>query len=92
MPLNQQNQMDLLTDILNNHLTDCCGSVAECEQVERLVKSLMVNGGVNHQVKSALEEIYKYSQEGKGTHHLNEHIQSHQENLQSWVNDVNSLT
>ncbi|MEI5908820.1 YtzH-like family protein [Bacillus spongiae] len=90
MPLNQQNQMELLSDILNNHQTDCCGSVAECEQVERLVKSLMVHGNVNSQLQSALEEIYKYSQEGIHTQHLEEHIQSHQDNLKNWVEDMNT--
>ena len=57
MPLNSQNQMQLLSDILSNHSTDCCGSVSECEQVERLVKSLMVNVDIHENVKPVLQEI-----------------------------------
>ncbi|MEH7583434.1 YtzH-like family protein, partial [Priestia megaterium] len=29
--------MNILKDILSNHQSDCCGTVAECEQVERLI-------------------------------------------------------
>lgn len=35
MPLNAEHQMNILKDILSNHQSDCCGTVAECEQVER---------------------------------------------------------
>ena len=41
MPLSHEHQISLIKDILNNQQTDCCGSVAEYEQVERLVKSLI---------------------------------------------------
>ena len=43
MSLNYQHQYSIVTDILTNHSEDCCGSVAECEQLGRLVKSLIVN-------------------------------------------------
>ena len=32
MPLQYQDQVSLLKDILTNHQTDCCGSVSEYEQ------------------------------------------------------------
>lgn len=62
MPLSHEHQMSLLKDILTNHQSDCCGSVSECEQVERLVKSLMVNMDIDSNVKTILTEIYDYSQ------------------------------
>ena len=43
MPLQYQDQVNLIKDILTNQQTDCCGSVSEYEQLERLIKSLMVN-------------------------------------------------
>ena len=82
----------LLKDILNNHQTDCCGSVAECEQLERLVKSLMVNTEVNQNVKSILQEVYQYSQHGAQTADLDEHITSNQENLTTWVNNIDQFS
>ena len=40
MPINQQHQLEVLKDILVNHQSDCCGTVSECEQLERLIQSL----------------------------------------------------
>jgi hypothetical protein len=92
LPLNHEDQVMLLKDILSNHQTDCCGSVAECEQLERLVKSLMVNTEVNQNVKSILQEVYQYSQYGAQTADLDEHISSNQENLSTWVNDIDQFS
>ncbi|XJZ26525.1 YtzH-like family protein [Bacillota bacterium Lsc_1132] len=88
MPLSHQDQVTLLKDILSNHQTDCCGSVSECEQLERLVKSLMVNAEVDQNVKSILQEVYDYSQSGAYSANLDQHIQSNQENLANWVNSI----
>ncbi|PLR79119.1 hypothetical protein CU633_01750 [Bacillus sp. V3-13] len=92
MPLNQQHQVDLIKDILSNHRTDCSGSIAECEQLERLVKSLMVNTEINQDVKNILQEIYDYSQYGINARDLNQHIESNQGQLSAWVNGMNELT
>jgi hypothetical protein len=92
MPLSHDDQVTLLKDILNNHQTDCCGSVAECEQLERLVKSLMVNNEVDQNVKNILQEVYQYSHHGVGTADLDQHILSNQENLSSWVSNIDQFS
>lgn len=92
MPLNQQDQVNLLKDILSNHQTDCCGSVSECEQVERLVKSLMVNAEMDENVKNVLQEIYDYSQHGAQSADLDQHILSNQQRLSGWVNDMEQFS
>ena len=92
MPLNEQDQINLLKDIINNHQMDCCGSVSDCEQLERLIKSLMVNNNINHNVKNILEEIYNYSQTGIYTNNLDHHIESHQQQLSQWVTDMNQFS
>ncbi len=92
MPLNAQNQMQLLSDILSNHQTDCCGSVSECEQLERLVKSLMVNADIHENVKPVLEEIYRYSQSGISSSDLSDHITTNKDNLSQWVSDMNNYS
>ncbi|MBP2241458.1 hypothetical protein J2Z40_002021 [Cytobacillus eiseniae] len=92
MPISQQDQLNLLKDILSNHQTDCCGSVSECEQLERLVKSLLMNPTIDSQAKAVLEEIYYYSQSGVNATHLDNHIELHQNELSSWVNDINQYT
>ena len=92
MPLQYQDQVSLLKDILKNHQIDCCGSVSEYEQLERLIKSLMVNSNMNQDAKQTLEEIYSYSQGGINSSSSDDHIQSHQTQLNQWVNDMNSFS
>jgi hypothetical protein len=92
MPLNSQDQAAVLKDILSNHQTDCCGSVAECEQVERLVKSLMAHTGINQNVKGILQDIYEYGQHGAQSADLDNHIQAHQGQLSNWVSDIDQFS
>lgn len=89
MPLSHLDQITLLKDILNNHQVDCCGSVSECEQLERLVKSLLVDPNIDASVKPVLQEVYNYSQHGQYTQHLNSHIEANQDNLSQWVDQIN---
>ncbi|MBE4908317.1 YtzH-like family protein [Bacillus luteolus] len=92
MPLNHTDQMHILKDILSNQQTDCCGTVAECEQMERLIKSLMINTDIDHNVKSVLQDIYSYSQNGKYTQSLDNHIDNHRTELTQWINDIDSFS
>jgi hypothetical protein len=92
MPLNHHDQVNLLKDILANQQSDCCGSVAECEQLERLVKSLMVNADLDHNILPVLQEIYQYSQNGKYSSDLDQHILSNQINLSNWVDHIGQLS
>ena len=92
MPLNHQDQVGLLKDILSNHQSDCCGSVSECEQLERLVKSLMVNSAVDTNVLPVLKEIYNYSQSGIYTNDLNQHIEANQNQLSEWVDSIDQFS
>lgn len=92
MPIQYTDQMNLLKDILQNHSKDCCGSVSECEQIERLAKALMVNQNIDQTGKAILSEIYSYGQNGKYTQHLDEHISNHQGQLNSWVDQINQFS
>ncbi|MGM7682174.1 YtzH-like family protein [Cytobacillus sp. Hm23] len=92
MPLDQNHQINLLKDILENHLSDCCGTVSECEQVERLVKSLMNNSNSQLELNNTFENIYNYSQSGKNSQNLENHISTHREELSQWVDDITQLT
>lgn len=92
MPLSHQDQVTILKDILSNHQTDCCGSVSECEQLERLVKSLMVNTQVDQNVQNILQDVYQYSQRGVGTADLDQHILSNQDNLSAWVDHIDQFS
>ncbi len=92
MPISQQDKLNLLKDILSNHQTDCCGSVSECEQLGRLVKSLMVHPSIGDNSLSVLEDIYNYSQNGVNSSQLNAHIEAHQQVLSQWVSDIDHFS
>jgi hypothetical protein len=92
MPLQYQDQINLLKDILTNHQTDCCGSVSECEQLERLVKSLMGHTEINDEKVQTLNQIYSYSQNGRNSANLDQHIESHQAQLSQWVDNMNQFS
>lgn len=81
-----------MKDILSEHQSECCGTVAECEQLERVIKSLMVNSNTNQQAMGLLEDIYSYSQAGKNSPSLDQHIQAHQNQLSQWINDIDTYS
>ncbi|KKK38400.1 hypothetical protein WQ57_09445 [Mesobacillus campisalis] len=92
MPLDHHDQVNLLKDILANQQNDCCGSVAECEQLERLVKSLMVNASLDENILPILQEVYQYSQAGAYSSDLDQHILSNQDNLSNWVDQIGQFS
>lgn len=92
IPIQYHDQVSLLKDILSDHQSDCCGTVAECEQLERVIKSLIGNSNTDQHVKGILEDIYTYSQNGKNSTSLDQHIESHQEQLSQWIQDIDSYT
>ncbi|MRX72706.1 hypothetical protein GJU40_11155 [Bacillus lacus] len=92
MPLEYKHQVGLLRDILSEHEQDCCGTVAECEQVERLIKSLMVHTNLDSNLKPILQDIYDYSQSGRNSSELDNHILQHKNELTQWVSDIDQFS
>jgi hypothetical protein len=92
VPLSHHDQVNLLKDILSNQQTDCCGSVAEYQQLERLIKSLMVNTNVDGNIKSILQDVYQYSQNGVNASDLEQHIQTNRGQLTQWVDDIGQFS
>ncbi|WP_077621261.1 YtzH-like family protein [Sediminibacillus massiliensis] len=86
---NVQNQLSVLYDILSEHSEECCGSVAECQQVQRIVKSMIASNSIQDpELKQLLPEIYDYSRQGELVQNLDDHINTNRENLQNWVNSI----
>lgn len=92
MPLDHHHQVSLLKDILAEHQADCCGTIAECEQLERLVKSLMVNTNIDQNLKSVLQNIYSYSHTGINAPVVNDHIYSQKDNLSQWLSEIDTFS
>ncbi len=91
MPLSHQDQVNLLHDILTNHLEDCCGTVSEYEQLERLIQSLLENQAVPKEMEPLLYEIYSYSQAGKNSQNPDALITQHQQQLNEWVEEIKTF-
>lgn len=92
MGLHYEHQVHLLKDILTDHQLDCCGTVAEYEQLERVIKSLMANTELDSNFKNVLEEVYRYSQSGISSKSIDSHIQEHQNSLSQWVEQMDSYS
>ena len=92
MPINQQHQLEVLKDILVNHQSDCCGTVSECEQLERLIQSLLANDSISSDAKAMLNDVYSYSQSGKSSSNLDNHISNNQEQLTQWIAGMDNFS
>jgi hypothetical protein len=92
LPLDSTHQISILKDILSNHQMDCCGTVAECEQLERIIKSLMVNTTIDQEFKNTLSGIYSYGQVGKNASDLKNHINHYQDDLSQWIDNIKQYT
>ncbi len=91
MPLNEQYQLSLLQDILRNHQIDCCGTVSEYEQMQRLIHSLQGHKQVNNEMNNTLVDVYNYSLQGQNADNIDDHILKHKENFEQWINNLNDL-
>lgn len=89
MPINEQHQLTILQDILKNHQLDCCGTVSECQQLERLIQSLLGKDNIDQQIKNTLLDVYTYSQNGQYTKNMDQHINQHKEELSMWIDSIN---
>ena len=88
MPINENHQLSIITDILENQKTDCCGTVSECQQLQRLVKSLLANKHIDSNIKNTLFDIYDYSQTGVNIQDLTQHIEQNKHYLSQWIDTL----
>ena len=89
MALNAYDQLNILADILSEQAEDACGSIAECQQIKRLVQSLMANQAVDDQhLSQLLPEIYNYGRQGEIAQNLEQHITTNQANLDNWLQHI----
>lgn len=86
MPLSSNDQLHVLYDIISEHSEDCCGSVSECQQIQRIVQSLQTKNGLSS--ADLLNNIYSYSKQGESVNDLNQHINNHQSQLTDWANSI----
>jgi hypothetical protein len=88
MPLNHNDQLHIMRDLLQDHYKDCTGSPSECAQIERLAVHLLQNSEIHEEVRNILTGINEYSHTGFSHQHLDGHIQNHLPSLESWINTI----
>jgi hypothetical protein len=88
MGLNRQHQLQLIKDILTDHQLDCCGTVAEYEQVGRVIQLMLAKEDLDADIRQLLTDIYDYSQKGTSVSSIDAHIEEHQSHLSEWVENI----
>lgn len=89
MVLNTYDQLIVLVDLLSEQAEDTTGSIAECQQIKRLVQSLMANQSVDDQrLTQLLPEIYNYGHQGEIAQNLEQHITTNQANIKKWIQNI----
>jgi|SRR5690625_1022015 len=89
MTLSVNHQLMLLHDILDEHHLDHSASVAEHQQIKRIVQTILANNSISdNQLLELLPEIYNYGQKGESSQDQPDHITSHQNNLESWISAI----
>ncbi|WP_408007271.1 YtzH-like family protein [Pseudalkalibacillus sp. A8] len=91
MPLQVNDQISLLADILRSHQLDQCGSDSECQQLERLTNSLLQNPQTPIELRDTLMAIQTYSQNGGQAQSLEQHIIQSNGDLNQWMNLIDHM-
>lgn len=92
MPIDHHDQLEMIKDILHNQKTDCCATVAEYQQIQRLIQSLLGNENIQETNKKTLYDIYSYTQPGVNGKNLEQHIEQHDQQLEQWINVLDTHT
>ncbi|WP_036823552.1 YtzH-like family protein [Pontibacillus yanchengensis] len=90
--LTAKDQVHVLYDLLSEQSEDCCGTQAECQQIQRLVRSLLSKKNINDEdVLRILPEIYEYSLQAETSQDLNEYIMTNQPQLSQWASSIQNI-
>jgi len=89
MQLNIAHQLQLLHDLLDDHVNDLDYTLSEYEQIKRLVRSIISQEQLsNEQLSQFLPEIYHYGSQGKHVQNIKEHIITNQQQIENWLEAI----
>ena len=92
MPLTTKDQMNVLYDLLSEQAEECCGSVSEYQQIQRLARSLLSKKATNNDdFLQMLPQIYDYGRDGEATEDDNQYVTSNQAQLNEWVHSIQNI-
>ena len=91
MPINQQHQLEVLKDILVNHQSDCRDSF-RMRAIRAPHSIVTANDNISSDAKTMLNDVYSYSQSGKSSSNLDNHISNNQEQLTQWIAGMDNFS
>jgi len=89
MTLSVNDQLRLLHDLLDEQMIDNTGSIAEYQQIKRLIKEMIAKDKISDdQLLKLLPEIYNYGRQGEIAQSSSEHITTNTDNIENWKNAI----
>ncbi|WP_066195079.1 MULTISPECIES: YtzH-like family protein [Gracilibacillus] len=89
MSLTTNHQLDLLHDLLSLQCEEGNGTISECEQISRLIRSLQQQESMqNTSLYALLATIDDYSSTGTNCSNLQQHIEKHQTVINEWLPQI----
>lgn len=92
MTLSVNDQLRLLHDLLDEQMLDNSGSIAEYQQIKRLIQKITADNKItDDQLLQLLPEIYNYGRLGEIAQNSPEHITSNIDNIEDWKNAIQQI-
>ncbi|TXL60569.1 hypothetical protein FHP05_14200 [Cerasibacillus terrae] len=92
MQINTNHQLELLHDILDEHLSEADCNITEYSQIKRLVQSMISKNKVtNENLLQQLPEMYHYGWQGERVQNTEEHTITNQQNIEVWLETINQV-
>lgn len=91
MYLSIQNQLMLLHDLLDEHITYKKVNIDEYRQIKKLVQAIITNRNVSGELLSILPEIYYYGIKGENAQSLFAHVIENEQKIKKWLNMINQV-
>lgn len=89
MTLSVNDQLRLLHDLLDEQMIDNTGSIAEYQQIKRLIREMASKDKINdEQLLQLLPEIYNYGRQGEIAQNSSDHIITNTDNIENWKNVI----
>ena len=92
LPVTEKDMLFILRDLLYNQHGDNCGTSNECHQIKRLAEKFLQNNPNGAYSEDILTAIVQYANTGASHQSLDTHISNHKDDLNTWVEHLDTLS
>lgn len=92
LPVTNQDKLFILRDLLHNQHGDNCGTSNECQQIQRLAEQFLQSNTNDAYSNEVLTAILQYANVGSTHQSLDTHITNHKDDLNTWVEHLDTLS